>query len=782
MRITSYNLDGSVAKVKDVNINIPSQVEAYNDDSIFYDIPERLVWDKFVKQHDDYAFMLNRIQFLVKHDYTQYCVSPLSDKIPFAQLSSDEEVESFAKNLINEEVHTYSDNPLFESFFSELLDVLANSGLGIICRTQAEYTIAEKKGILFLKGLQFIKEYYEHKYSAVKDADHLSFDFINEPLLSDLGIDEKEYFDHLYLISYLQPFLSVTKAKCDFTNEDFLIALARTLFNTKGKNRSILYKIIQILNGVRLGNTSAYHVNNTLMCYQQGTTSFMVGNDGTRTVNIGKDATISYTIAECAAVTSGNESLSTEDYNKIIDDIKAEYESHKKNNAFLKEEFDSDCESQTEKHGKLYKENWIEFKNKTKQGWESCINTSTTRKKLNPIVCFYRLILKYESNNGYFSRAFVQDFMSLCTRNNPFEIAPELFDEMFLMEYINQQIKNSEELPYNTSNLSINSNILSFSPNSFSGDLFSNSLEDILQEEKRVYFHYRIETILDLLLKEYDQYASNTKVTNVLIEELNKEAYMLNKGSVGEPSSWGIVYTTIVERITKECKQNTQDSAPWNYYRSILGQETHDIIIKLSKNELVSCLYNNIVENNGASRALIYKVVFILNYIKEKQGFHTSSYKEYKFNIDTTDPLIQQVIAFLEPITNYSFINPDRLNVDGFIGLMISILSNELFIDELKDCRKLKELNIKFNVNLLLNILGMLNSECNDDKGYIITKGGRAISQAFFNIEKANDDKYSRLITNHYNKKSDIMEKQADYIKTEAKRYSEIYRYSVKQK
>ena len=742
MKVTTFNNDGSIKNIKNLELAIPKQVLSYNDIAIFYNIPEIFILSPYInikKQYDDFDFIKNRLEFLLKYDFSCYYDTSLALNIPSRNLTTDKEVMSACKNLLDETGKALLLHSVYGDFFRDLFAMLSDSSLEIECHTRYECQIADKMGVLFLKALQFIKSYVQKLDITQSDSLPIS--------------------DHDILAAYLKPFFPSKSINSEFSNTDFLISVAKALLITKGRDRSVLFKIIQILNAIRLGDTSIYHANNTLMAYQGGA-SFQIASNGTRTVNIGNNTEVSYSISECAAIISSTESLSSEDYDKVISDIRTEYELHKKNNAFLKDEFDSDCKSQTDKHDKLYKENWVDYKKKVKEGWETVINTTSTRKRLNPIVCFYRLILKHDKQNGFFSDEFIQDFINLCTRNNPFNIAPELFDEMFLLEYINERIKNTQELlPKKASDISGKEYILSFSEESYLSDIYIESLENSIQEIKSIYGNVLPHALLNIIINEYNKFKSDEKIFKTITRELNNKLYTINNGVFDSPECWGKLYNYIYSIVESECKNAKDlDSTPWCYYRCILKHENTDSFIDFNNTFMFNELSTLIDKNNGKNRSLLYKLVFVLNYIK-KHNNTSPNEAEFIYPIETASPIVQEVLVFLEPICNSTYINYNILSSNGFKGLMSIILENSLFSTDLT--RKRRD-GYNFDTYFILNILGVLY------KNLSVLKGGAAeFTRALFPDIKSNDsNKYRLYVASQENRLNIINQAQFDFIKT----------------
>ena len=134
---------------------------------------------------------------------------------------------------------------------------------------------------------------------------------------------------------------------------------------------------------------------------------------------------------------------------------------------------------------------------------------------------------------------------------------------------------------------------------------------------------------------------------------------------------------------------------------------------------LIHCFFNMLKMNNCQDQIGFFEKIYTLNEILANADFEDialmnrisnwNQIEDYKKSIETID----EMISFLEPILNSSYVNETDISIDNLKKMIRNILKHDKFITMLQVKRPqqlLKQMDYKYNCNiaLLLNIIGTL--------------------------------------------------------------------------
>ncbi len=187
--------------------------------------------------------------------------------------------------------------------------------------------------------------------------------------------------------------------------------------------------------------------------------------------------------------------------------------------------------------------------------------------------------------------------------------------------------------------------------------------------------------------------------------ELNNWGYP-HKRDEGWNRMYGSQITSIRDEIGNSSKKN---DAPWCYYQALLGIEDPRLLLSLKDDELIQELAELFNTTSGTYRSLLYKAIYIINYIKGQQGIVDTPLEPYDYSMDDSDPLISDILEFVKPIFNETFINTAVLSINAFIAIFKKALKCQDVYPRLKKIGAAsRNLSKEFNVPLVGNIIGCL--------------------------------------------------------------------------
>jgi len=217
---------------------------------------------------------------------------------------------------------------------------------------------------------------------------------------------------------------------------------------------------------------------------------------------------------------------------------------------------------------------------------------------------------------------------------------------------------------------------------------------------------------------EYKEFSKNEDFSVCLTRAIKRLATSKNQFKLPEKYSdaWNKVYGYVIckidgayKKIFLEHSEEIQN-APWCYYGALCDREESDRLIEPYDNELLVSFSQQFSNTGGKYRSLIYKAAYVLNYIKVMQGYSKTVIKDFDSSREDEDKMVVSIIKFLEPILNNDVINPRAFSIDGFIGLMKSILKDERIRTNFstKINKTYRDKGIDFDLPTLYSILGTI--------------------------------------------------------------------------
>ena len=222
-----------------------------------------------------------------------------------------------------------------------------------------------------------------------------------------------------------------------------------------------------------------------------------------------------------------------------------------------------------------------------------------------------------------------------------------------------------------------------------------------------------------------------------LVKEI-KDEYEKNKGTTWDSyikarqlhsalphpekiQSWSYLFFDELSRLNKISIQESWKAQTCYYYliyNSVNTQSPQEIVID---GKILFQFFCLIRKNNSESQEGFYEKLYIMNKIKANADFDDiklmtkikswNQIEWYKKNVEAIDDLIH----FLKPILNSSYVNETVISIDNLIKMIRNILKNKDFIKIITKNRpaqliKKIELNTgciyNCNIALLLNVLG----------------------------------------------------------------------------
>lgn len=135
--------------------------------------------------------------------------------------------------------------------------------------------------------------------------------------------------------------------------------------------------------------------------------------------------------------------------------------------------------------------------------------------------------------------------------------------------------------------------------------------------------------------------------------------------------------------------------------------------------QLISCFFSILKKNNCHNQIGFFEKIYTFNEILVHADFddinlmnkneNWGKISQYKDKIQAID----EMISFLEPILNSSYVNESVISIDNLKKMIRNIIENKLFINDVlvnRPTQLLKKMGYKYNCNiaLILNILGAL--------------------------------------------------------------------------
>ena len=237
MRVTYYDKDGKVTETKDFGDKASDVVLNYDDNKLFFQIPESIIKSARSKKDKlERLYLLEQLRFLIEYDYELYTKSELCDK-------QDVEMSCYLRDIgckdiegmkptQNDKNINYQPNPVF----SEMRDRLFRH-------------VRQKHGT----NLSDIRH---HLISKTKRNNIQYSRIVRDPLSKDSCYNQVYlYSDELtpevcLLLSLLAPLGDISEKQIYeeslFKDNKFLLSIARALYRTNGINRSVLYNLLRL--------------------------------------------------------------------------------------------------------------------------------------------------------------------------------------------------------------------------------------------------------------------------------------------------------------------------------------------------------------------------------------------------------------------------------------------------------------------------------------------------------------------------------------------------------
>ncbi len=312
----------------------------------------------------------------------------------------------------------------------------------------------------------------------------------------------------------------------------------------------------------------------------------------------------------------------------------------------------------------------------------------------------------------------------ICILRNKIELREDLFSAILTVNSVSEQaVRLLKEEP-NLQNLLVeygldDKSTLSYGTTSYGANKSPYSVKNIeLTYKKDVLgkivesessFLKRVGLIIENENSDYVSGVMDTKhielVITQTVTELNNWKYPAKRAD-----AWNIMYGLQITNIRDEINNSSnKNDAPWCYYNILLKVEDPTHKLSLKDKELLKGLAESFDKTSGTYRSLIYKAIYIINYIKCKQGIDSSPVEPYDYSMDDIDPIITDVLEFVKPIFNSKFINTKVLSVNAFIAIFkLTLKFPEVYSRLGEYTTTSRNLGKNFNVPLLGNILGCL--------------------------------------------------------------------------
>ncbi len=263
---------------------------------------------------------------------------------------------------------------------------------------------------------------------------------------------------------------------------------------------------------------------------------------------------------------------------------------------------------------------------------------------------------------------------------------------------------------------------------------------------------------------------------NLWNNEVISKMQTLGKGNI----SWSNFFFAFLDEYVREYKQKNYYQVQYCFYRLIIKLlDFSNPELPCINRELIIEVLTLLNNNKSPDQHGLYEIMHKLGYVMKQADLDNIKLITELHNWGDVEKfkksvfIAEDIIKFLEPILNVNYINVDIISIDNFKRMIRNILLSPSFVGNITTCRNTaieKKIKTKFNLPLLLNILGVF---------YGLTVGRDSHGKPEYLVRQYATDAFNQLVLKYGIKNDKNNNKYLTQYDYETSRYRVISRSMV---